>query len=865
MAQDAPDLELSETRFCLVNSALDLPAGSGKSIPAGSPCSSYQSASEIVDSYWPVDAKIVGTLTSDATVTWTQSGTARVTLNGDPQSFSPDGGAQMMQVRSIPGSAGTVTLSATVTGADFPVPITKTVTITVVDHGVGLKVTRAHGSWHLDSAGTETRSFRVRLKAVPAGTVTVTFTKHSRTSGNINLSVNSLTFTTTNWNVYQTVNVTGAGAGVAYLQIRSSGGEYSYVDSKWLRYEIYQTDATVSHAALRMAESSLTMDDQGVFRRQFLMRLNKRPSGTVTVSMTQTSTDGGSVRIEDTGGTEVASTTFTRRNWSAVQKFHVYGESAGNVTITLDPSGGGFDGAASKTVSATVTTPALVSGAALVVNRTAATVNDSGTESVRFRVKLAKRPSATMRVGISVSSSDGGEVALSQTSDLWFRTYDWNRWKDIRVRGRTPGTVKITLDPYGGGYRNAASQEVTVTVTAASVGSMAGAVVNEVIDGMAGSLMEGAGFVFSERFEGIGDGMDVRLAGHALTGAKGLPSEYCTTCLEVREIGDDALLGGSSFALPLSFGQRRQGTVWGRGNVSHFDGNGVQRSGWLGMDLAISADSTVGFALSRSFGESEWSLEDQSGNAESELESLWAYSEVGLPGGGAARAVYGMGSGTLQLDALDVTQTPLEMTMAVAGVNRPLFEVETWSVSLVGDAAAVHLRTLGSGPTGGQETRVWRTGWGLAMSRSGNGPVMTSGSVLARHGGDGEATGSDLSFDGRLRVTPAGSALSLDARLRWAALRNGIRVEDGGELWQRSGALRTVGSSSFTARVTWDFSSVKEGFRPFVEFGAGSPAQQRYAAGVEVTGAGFRARLGGEHRERDSDETRFGLDLNIRF
>ena len=195
----------------------------------------------------------------------------------------------------------TITLRASGGGYDG---VAASTSLTVIDDGSN-KLSLSPSPLSLDEGGTG--YLRVALKARPFGKITVQLTK----SGDLMLNRTSLTFTSYNWGA-KSVTVTGGhdddiADDIAQISLRASGAVQSP------RAESVQVNVTDDDGVLILSSSELALDEGG--SGTFTVRLGGRPSGTVTVSLTE---PGDLTLVGKT-------LTFTTLNWDREQTVTVDG------------------------------------------------------------------------------------------------------------------------------------------------------------------------------------------------------------------------------------------------------------------------------------------------------------------------------------------------------------------------------------------------------------------------------------------------------------------------------------------------------------------------------------------------------------
>ena len=278
--------------------------------------------------------------------------------------------------------------------------------------------TTTSGSIVLSSSSVDvdegsTTYYGVKLSARPSGTVTVSV--YSYDTGAATVSPSSLTFTTSNWNSYQYVWVSGVSDSDLTdetVSIRNSASGYT---SQWVA--AYVEDTTTS-GSIVLSSSSVDVDEDS--DAYYGVKLSARPSGTVTVS----------VYSYDTGAATVSpsSLTFTTSNWNSYQYVWVSGVSDSDLTdetVSIRNSASGYT---SQWVAAYVEDT--TTSGSIVLSSSSVDVDEGST--TYYGVKLSARPSGT--VTVSVYSYDTGAATVSPSS-LTFTTSNWNSYQYVWVSG----------------------------------------------------------------------------------------------------------------------------------------------------------------------------------------------------------------------------------------------------------------------------------------------------------------------------------------------------------------------------------------------------------------------------------------------
>ena len=284
-----------------------------------------------------------------------------------------------------------------------------------------------------------TDDFGVVLTSEPTADVILTMASSDNTEASV--SPSTLTFTSANWNVRQTVTVNGlddaiADGNVAYSIITnpaSSGdGNYDNLDpaniSAVNNDDGDQVGVTVTPSAI-----PLVTDEAGTLAPTFTVVLDSEPAANVTISVASGDASEGSP--------DTASLTFTAANWDTAQIVTVNGvnDQADDddvsyaillgSTVSTDPTYNGVD---VDDVSCLNIDDADTSGITVTPSESPLTTDEEQTLTPFFDVVLISEPIADVTVG--VSSSDTGEGTVS-TSSLIFTSANWDTPQTVTVTG----------------------------------------------------------------------------------------------------------------------------------------------------------------------------------------------------------------------------------------------------------------------------------------------------------------------------------------------------------------------------------------------------------------------------------------------
>ena len=370
--------------------------------------------------------------------------------------------------------------------------VSATITATEEENDYGIHVSPAS----LTVPETGSATYQVSLGAAPSSDSTIrlfatggdsdiTFDTNPKQSGN----QITLTFTTTNYSVPQTVTVRAASdadaiAGTKTISNQQQSGPNEYV--------LKITDITVTEgeppvlirdAADNSSITTLSVPEGSTSSTgyaSYLVKLSSQPSSTVYVYLDLQSTsgsNGGDSNIRRTP----SSLSFTRNNWDTAKTVKVW---AGNDTDLLNGSrtishrvrGGGYTNAGAGVLTATEADDD--KGEIVLTPSNNVSVSEDGTGT--YTVELSKQPRASVTVtlaasttapnndtDITIKDTDDGTTG-DQTTPITFTTTNWDTARTVTLAAADDndnqvGQRDITHTTSGpdNGYSN-----VTKTMTA---------------------------------------------------------------------------------------------------------------------------------------------------------------------------------------------------------------------------------------------------------------------------------------------------------------------------------------------------------------------------------------------------------------
>ncbi|MCY4482332.1 MAG: hypothetical protein OXC12_05590, partial [Spirochaetaceae bacterium] len=346
-------------------------------------------------------------------------------------------------------AADEATLTHTATGGDY-VAVSENLTVTVTDiDTAGLVLSETA----LAVTEDDKASYTVKLASEPTAQVTVTI--GGITDTDLTVVPASLTFTASEWQTAQTVEVTAAEdadavTDAATLSHTAGGGDYGSVSK-----DLPVTVTEIHTAGLVLSETALTVTEGD--KASYTVQLASEPTAQVTVT------------IAGTTGTDLtvapASLTFTVSEWQTVQTVEVTAAEDADAAVdkpTLSHTAGGGDyGSVSKDLPVTVTE---LDNAGIVLSHAQLSVTEGA--AAAYTVQLASEPTA--EVTVTVGGAAGTDLTVDEAS-LTFTAATWSTAQTVEVTaGEDADAVvdaaTLTHAAVGGDY-GAVTRGLPVTVT----------------------------------------------------------------------------------------------------------------------------------------------------------------------------------------------------------------------------------------------------------------------------------------------------------------------------------------------------------------------------------------------------------------
>ncbi len=300
----------------------------------------------------------------------------------------------------------------------------------------------------------QTGTLNVKLATQPIEDVTLALAQTSQTTNSdITLDKNSLTFTSANWNIDQSVVISSAqdddavdDATIIAITVSSgSSDEYNNVDAKNVTVSVTDDEeAGFVISGLNDTGNSRTLAWNEGTNATFTIKLSSEPTATTTVSIAQTDPENLEVVVDSN------ELSFTADNWDTAQTLTLRSISDAdrdNDSATFDIKAAGaneYDEVDDISLTVTINdsatpenAPALVLGGdRLEQNQTRLELE----EGVAFdmNVKLAHRPTADAILTFTTGGDSANKLSISAGGDgagrdtLTFTPDNWN--SDQRVR-----------------------------------------------------------------------------------------------------------------------------------------------------------------------------------------------------------------------------------------------------------------------------------------------------------------------------------------------------------------------------------------------------------------------------------------------
>jgi hypothetical protein len=295
----------------------------------------------------------------------------------------------------------------------------------------GITVNPTSGLVTTEGLGTAT--FTVVLGTKPVASVTIGLSSSAPGEGTV--APASVTFDSTNWDVAQTVTVTGVNddvddGDVVYTivtaEAASTDGKYDVIDPS----DVTVTNVDDDTAGITVAPTAGLFTDEGGGTDTFTVVLDTEPTADVTISLTSLDLTEGTV--------SPTPVTFNSTNWSTPQTVTVAGVNDdvadGDVVYTIETAAATSGDTNYNTLNASnvSVTNQDNDSAGITVNPVSGLETTEAGGTAQFTVVLTSEPTGDVAIGLS--SADGTEGDVSPAS-LTFTAADWDTAQTVTVTG----------------------------------------------------------------------------------------------------------------------------------------------------------------------------------------------------------------------------------------------------------------------------------------------------------------------------------------------------------------------------------------------------------------------------------------------
>ena len=373
----------------------------------------------------------------------------------------------------------TVTVAVNDTASDdtFDSLADQMVTVTTTDDetaGFTLSKTTATVS---EDGTTTTDSFTVVLDAQPLTDVVLDLSLTATPDAAIDKT--TLTFTNADWNIPQTVNVTGLNDDIddgdeeTTITVAVNGAASDDTFDSLADQTVTVTTTDDETVGFTLSKTTATVSEDGTTTTDsFTVALDAQPLTDVVLDL--------SLSTDPDVAIDMSMLTFTNANWDVPQTVNVTGlnddiddgdeETTITVAVNDTASDDTFDSLADQTVTVTTTDDET---AGFTLSKTIATVSEDGTTTTdSFTVVLDAQPLTDVVLDLSLSTDP--DVAIDMAM-LTFTNADWNVPQTVNVSGlnddivdgdeQTTVTVAVNDTASDDTFDSLADQTVTVTTT----------------------------------------------------------------------------------------------------------------------------------------------------------------------------------------------------------------------------------------------------------------------------------------------------------------------------------------------------------------------------------------------------------------
>ena len=350
---------------------------------------------------------------------WNVAQTVTVTGVDDPFVDGPIGYSIVTAaaVSTDPGYAGINPSDVSVTNND--------------NDAAGITVNPTAGLVTTEAGGAAT--FTIVLNSQPAAGVSIGLSSSDPTEGTV--APASVSFTSGDWNVAQTVTVTGVDdaivdGAIGYTILTAAATSADPVFNGVDPVNVSVTNSDNDAAGITVTPTSGLTTTEAGGTATFTVVLNSLPTANVTIGITSSDVTEGTVAP--------ASLTFTPASWNVAQTVTVTGVddaiadgaiSYSAITAGASSTDPGYNGLNAANVSVTNSDNDV---AGFAINAASGLVTTEAGGTATFTIALTSQPSANVSVALSSSDPTEGTVA---PASLTFNTGNWNLAQTVTVTG----------------------------------------------------------------------------------------------------------------------------------------------------------------------------------------------------------------------------------------------------------------------------------------------------------------------------------------------------------------------------------------------------------------------------------------------
>ncbi|RPH29880.1 MAG: tandem-95 repeat protein, partial [Bacteroidales bacterium] len=325
-----------------------------------------------------------------------------------------------------------ITAAASSADANYNGMNASDITVTNTDNDIaGVNVSPVSGLITTEAGGTA--SFSIVLTCQPTANVSINISSNDTGEGTVSTSM--ISFTSGNWNIPQSVTVTGVNDNIdddnQIYTINTSTTSSTDVNFNGLSVsDVSATNTDNDVAGITVTPTSGLISTEAGGQATFTIVLNSEPTANVTIGISSSNTSEGTV--------STSSITFTSSNWSTAQTITITGindfvddDNVNYSIITAQATGSdGIYNIINPSDVSVINTDDDTAGITVTPTSGLTTTESGGTAS--FTIRLNSQPTANVTIDISSSNTAEGIVS---TSSLVFTTGNWGTAQTIIITG----------------------------------------------------------------------------------------------------------------------------------------------------------------------------------------------------------------------------------------------------------------------------------------------------------------------------------------------------------------------------------------------------------------------------------------------